>query len=181
MKILFTGFLPFSSHKENPAEILAKELAEAFDCPCRILPVSYQRAPIALEKAIEEEKPDFILSLGLHGSADALRLEGMAYNWMEASIPDEDGELMQGCPINENLAEEIANPLLLESCLNQLKNYPFVLSDNPGRYICNLVYFHDLYSGIPSLFVHLPPFATIPKEKQKEALLALIPMLGKIA
>ena len=177
MKILFTGFLPFSSHKENPAEVLAKELAEAFACPYRILPVSYQRAPVALQEAIEEEKPDFILSLGLHGSADALRLERTAYNWMDAPLPDEDGESMQGCPIHENLADKIDNPILLPSLLDPLQGFPFLLSDNPGRYICNLIYFHDLWSGIPSLFVHLPPFATLPKEKQKEALLALIPLL----
>ncbi|MBO4540821.1 MAG: hypothetical protein J5736_02480 [Bacilli bacterium] len=174
MKILFTGFLPFSTHKENPSKILAEELASFFSMPYRILSVSYIRAPIELADSMEKEKPDFILSLGLHAGAKALRIEEFAYNLKQASLPDEDGISMQGSPINVNLPESIPNPLPLPKCLEEWKGYPFVLSDDPGRFVCNLVYFHDLSSGIPSLFVHLPPFEIIPKEKQLEALIALV-------
>ncbi len=180
MKILFTGFLPFSSFPENPSETLAKELGEAFDCPSLILPVSFEKAPKELSQKIEEEKPDFILSLGLSGRAKSLHLERYAYNQMKASIPDNDGKSMQGCPIYEDSPASFSTHLKLEKLIVRLDGFPFTCSNDPGRYICNLVYFHDLASGIPSLFVHLPPFATIPHDKQLRALRALVNELLQI-
>ena len=179
MKFLFTGFLPFSSYQENPTQQLAKRLGEAFASPSFILPVSYSKAPEAWKKIVEEEQPDFILSLGLHGKATNLHLEKKAYNMMKANIPDNDGKSMQGQPINETLPAFLENPLPLDKIQESLKEYPFELSLDPGRYICNLIYFLDLSSPIPSLFVHVPPFERIDQETQFKALTALVHELEK--
>lgn len=40
---------------------------------------------------------------------------------------------------------------------------------DPGRYICNEVYYLDLASGIPSLFVHFPLEETLSLEKDIRA------------
>jgi len=44
------------------------------------------------------------------------------------------------------------------------------LSDDPGRYICNYVYYLSLMEGnarnIPSIFIHVPPFTEISEPDQ---------------
>jgi pyroglutamyl-peptidase len=95
----------------------------------------------------------------------------MAYNEMNAIHPDNDGVRKMGEAI---IAEGKA---FLKSSINIMKIHDALreagifsdISTDPGRYICNEVYYLDLASGVSSLFVHLPATETQSIEKDYEA------------
>lgn len=166
MKILVTGFGGFLSHQENPAEKVAKALQNE-DTVVLILPVSYEKSRMLLLRKIEMVRPELILSFGLAASRKEISLEKTAYNAMASSSPDNDGVMKEGEKIlpfgEENLSTPFALPAL-QKCLSE-EGIPSVISLDPGRYICNEVYYSDLESGIPSLFVHLPKDENCPLEE----------------
>jgi pyroglutamyl-peptidase len=123
-----------------------------------VLPVSYTKAQERLLERIKKTKYDFILSFGLAGSRPQITLEKKAFNERNSPAKDNDGKLVLGQAILPSGAQEITNPLPLEDWQSALKEKDFIsrISSDPGRYVCNEVYYLDLSSGIPCLFVHWP-------------------------
>jgi pyrrolidone-carboxylate peptidase len=77
------------------------------------------------------------------------------------------------CP----LGEAVGTALPLDQVKEELVGRGFretIVSTDPGRYICNYIYYKSLCrawkSGgkVHSLFVHFPSEATVPIERQKE-------------
>lgn len=91
---MVTGFEPFGSHHSNPSwdavEALLEEI-EGVQIVKRKLPVSFRRFSAPLEAAIEEERPDGLICVGLAGGEDKVSVERVGINLMEARIPDNDG------------------------------------------------------------------------------------------
>lgn len=168
--ILVTGFKPFGKNEVNPSMVLLDELGVSAGITTLLLDVSYSKAKKTLIEKIEDMHPDFILSFGLAAKRKCICLERFAYNEMSASRPDEDGIMKQGDPIIEGAS------MRLETVVDLSKfRLPEVeVSENPGRFICNEVYYLALSSGIPSLFIHLPPFEVIPREKQDKLAFAIL-------
>lgn len=171
MRILLTAFEPFGGDCINSSLDTLEELKT--DYPKVILPVSYQRSKEELKKALNKYQPDFILSLGQAGFDKMVRIEKIALNYTRASICDNDGVLLKKGKI-------IDGPLALESDLDveelvDLVNssVPCYLSLSAGGYICNTVYYYDLFKmHNRALFVHLPSFSdkTISKDKAIKAI-----------
>jgi pyroglutamyl-peptidase len=156
-KILITGFGAFLKHEVNPAEKVALALKkEGYDVV--ILPVSYEGAKAEFAKIANLHSYDLILSLGLASSRKYISLEQKAYNEMNAIHLDNDGVRKMGDAILPKQAKELATPFDLTKLQKALaeKSIPSDISTDPGRYICNEVYYLDLASGIPALFVHFP-------------------------
>jgi pyroglutamyl-peptidase len=154
---LITGFTPFRNHPVNPSKLLAEVLAkEGFDT--LILPVSYASAEAALLNRIALTKYDFILSFGLAASRGRISLEEKAFNEKNSPVQNNDGKIVLSQKIRPNGAKELTNPLPLGEWQRRLqeKEVASDLSSDPGRYVCNEIYYLDLSSGIPCLFVHLP-------------------------
>jgi pyroglutamyl-peptidase len=170
MKILVTGFGGFLKNAKNPAEKVAHALIEP-STRVLILPVSYLKSRALLLETLQKERPDLLLSFGLASSRKRLSLEEKAYNLLDAKVPDNDGVKKSKEAISPLGKETLLTPFDLGTLQNILveKSIPVALSDDPGRYICNEVYYTDLESGIPALFVHLPNEKEIPLEKQIEA------------
>jgi pyroglutamyl-peptidase len=157
MKILITGFSAFLTHKENPSEMLTKELTDS-SLETLILPVSYYKAKDLLISTIKEKQPDLILSFGLASGRDSITIEKYAYNEMKASVADEDGVKMTGQPVSFFLRDRLETSLSLEPLVKELKKrgHSVKISTDPGRFCCNEVYYLALRSGLPCLFIHLP-------------------------
>lgn len=157
MNLLITGFEPFNHSKVNPSELIANYLKEK-GYTTLILPVSYQRGPQVLKEYLSHHDVDFILSFGLAGNRNQISLEEYAYNEQGASIKDEDGCLITSSPIVDfsfgRYQTTVDLSLLQMSLL--LKGIPCQISDDPGRFVCNKVYFTSLSVGYRCLFVHLP-------------------------
>lgn len=155
MAILITGFLPFLNYPSNPSENLVKALQkEGFHT--LILPVSYARCQQELEQEIKEFMPSLILSFGYASSRQLISLEQRAYNCLNSSAPDADGIILSNQKIVAGGKEILSTALPLQELKNSLLSFPLEISLDAGRYCCNEVYYLDLQSGIPSLFVHLP-------------------------
>jgi len=112
------------------------------------------------------------IHLGVDASARFLCLESTAYN--EASFVGAD---QRGwAPIKELIIKEAPASyqcrLPIEKLVSELSlfGYPVRLSIDPGRFVCNWIYFHSLHRSIEekfvSLFVHVPPFSNLERDQQ---------------
>jgi pyroglutamyl-peptidase len=157
MKFLITGFGPFLRHDSNPSEALAKALAGP-ERTIVILPTSYKRCNDLLTKTIAQERPDFIISVGLAASRYCPTLEKYAFNEMNSIHSDVDGVVLEGDPVRVGGPARLETSVNLEALSDAMnkKKHLVSLSEDPGRYCCNEAYYIDLFSMVPSLFVHLP-------------------------
>jgi pyroglutamyl-peptidase len=155
MNLLITGFLPFLNYPSNPSEELVKILQKEGQHGL-ILPVSYKGCQESLTKEIQSFHPDFILSFGYANNREFISLEKKAYNLLDSSFPDENGRVIRHQKIVEGGKKALETPLSLLAIQKSLSSYHPEISIDPGRYCCNEVYYLDLASGVPSLFIHLP-------------------------
>jgi pyroglutamyl-peptidase len=168
--ILLTGFEPFGGDTHNPSAAVAQAL-ESDGVAVRILPVDGVRIQVALEKAIEETKPDALIMLGLARGKTRITLEKVAMNWLEYRIPDNSGMVQHGKPILEHAPDALFSSLPLEAIQLNLKEQlmPAELSFSAGTFLCNQVFFlaRALYPQLPSGFVHLPSDETLALSKSE--------------
>ena len=175
MKILITGFGSFLGHEVNPAEKVALALKKEHYATA-ILPVSYAQAKTDFLKIRDLHSSDFILSLGLASSRKCISLEQMAYNEMNAIPLDNDGVRKMGEAIitgGKTFLKTSVDVVKIHDALLQA-GISSNISTDPGRYICNEVYYLDLMSGVPSLFVHFPAAETLSIEKDYEAVKGIL-------
>ncbi len=107
-----------------------------------------------------------MIHLGLHGGSQTYNLECGSYNKANITSPDNRD---YKC-FNEPICKEIPLDTLYKTRLemqelyNGLKGckmmFPVALSYDPGRYLCNYIYFASTLAanklGIPTLFIHTP-------------------------
>eukprot|EP00644_Phytophthora_capsici_P005971 jgi/Phyca11/539090/estExt2_Genewise1Plus.C_PHYCAscaffold_20939 len=130
-------------------------------------------------RAEERGRPCIFLHFGVSATSRSIKLEQVGYNVADFRIPDERGYVATNEVIHEGEPPEISTKLPLEEMLATLQAvHPRVdLSVDPGRYICNYVYYRSLVwakhqetKGHPekhfALFVHVPEFRNIVCEDQ---------------
>ena len=160
-KILITAFEPFGGITTNITQDVLSAL------PCNIgkaevikhcLPVSFQRAPIALREIITEHNPDMLLLLGQCPTGENIRLERFAINMMDSQRADNDGY----CPSEEQIYPDAPlayrTPIDIKTITHRLQEekHPIVVSNSAGLYVCNRVYYEALHLQQNALFVHIP-------------------------
>ena len=161
MRILITSFEPFGGAVTNITQDILSAL------PCNIgkaevikhcLPVSFQRAPIALREIITEHTPDMLLLLGQCPNGENIRLERFAINMMDSQKADNDGY----CPSEEQIYPgaplAYRTPINIKTIANQLQEQqlPVAISNSAGLYVCNRVYYEALHLHQRAIFVHVP-------------------------
>lgn len=143
----------------------------------------------------------YCIHLGVDSNAQEIKLEQFAYNNMTFRVPDyrgyqpsnqcildtNDFDSLKACPLNvsqmlTNLNQTIreqSNVLSFEATKNTsdeidgvTKDIVWVrLSSDPGRYLCNYIYYSTLSCQqlvSCSLFVHVPPFDQINQTNQEQ-------------
>jgi len=178
-KVLLTGFQPFpaDARHENISWVAVSSLDPLNVAGAQImrlqLPVEYDRAAAEVTSAIERCRPDLVISFGQGG--DAIHLEETAYNLKDTAevaggVPDNRGVVFAGQPIDVTAPDTRATGLgldAIDAALRALDESP-QRSDDPGRYICNNVFFAGVGAaeslGIPAGFVHLPYEDQFPDE-----------------
>lgn len=176
MKILLTGFKRYATHDVNPSELLIKELEDK-GVKKLVLDVSYAKSVKEFTKTLKTYKPDFIISLGLSPYREEATLEEYAYNEIKSVQPDEDGVLENsGKPLIEGGPKSLHCPIDLSRLQQVLaaQSIASSISIDPGRFVCNTIYYHALASGIPAIFVHLPLLEDCPLKDDLEAVKAII-------
>lgn len=161
MKWLVTAFEPFAHAKTNSSLIVAQALQrEYLNAPIEFhfpLPVSYKNAWTDLQSKIQNsERYAGILALGQAEKRQKISLERVALNWIDASIPDNDGITIQNRKISTGPT----------TFWNTLPWDHFTLPTNcersysAGTFVCNQLMYKLAEWGerhqIPTGFVHLP-------------------------
>ena len=166
--VLLTGFEPFGGLTFNPALAIAKALHHASIDDLRIqseiLPVALDGHAARLEKLIREAAPVLVLSLGLYGGEDMIRLERIGVNLADFDLADNAGLKLRSSPIEPSGPAARMATLPCDGIRQALltRGIPARLSNTAGAYLCNAT----LYSALRICaeqpqkprcgFIHLP-------------------------
>ncbi len=183
--IVLSGFGRFHGVPRNPTESLVRALSnDPRVAKCNVLETSLQGVDAVFEEWQEEVRdkhvPVVFLHLGVKCEATHFHLERTAYNLLRFRVPDERGNQPVNGRISEALSDAIDTELPLEEILSQ-SSEPVEISTDPGRFLCNYVYFRSL--GLTdgtqhqSLFLHTPSFSLVPEHKQHAFLRKLVHIL----
>lgn len=165
MNILLTGFEPFNNRKRNNSWEIVKLFINHSEIDCVEVPVSFTRADKVIIDKLCQKGYDLILMIGeTSASSDKIRLERVALNLMDASIPDNDNVLADEIPIDITNLPSIFTNFPIKSIYSNLKRegYPVKLSNSAGTFVCNCLYFKILnYVQKKNLknkvlFIHVP-------------------------
>ena len=167
MKILVTGFDPFGGEKVNPALEAVKKLPDTIAGAEIIkleLPTVFNKSINVLDIALDEIKPDVVLSVGQAGGRFDITVEKVGINLQDASIPDNDKEQ----PIDKKVFEDGENAYFATIPVKKIVEninkigIPASISYSAGTYVCNnimyagLYYINKKYPNMKGGFIHLP-------------------------
>lgn len=171
-KIVLTGFGAFASNTDNPTERIVNALKEDDGIFSLVLSVVYDRCADVLENTDGK----IFLHLGLASSRDMITVERYAYNEKRATTPDNDGIIFSGERIRADGPDIIETPFNTAKIVKALENATIEsrISQDPGRYVCNNIYYHSLIGGRRALFVHFPPFGKLQEDEAVRALRIVI-------
>jgi pyroglutamyl-peptidase len=169
-KVLVTGFEPFGGDPVNESWEAAREvergrpgLDDDVEVVAVRLPVTFDGAPRLLRAALAEHAPDVVVATGLAAGTDAVRLERVAVNLVDARIPDNDGAQPVDVPVVPGAPTAHLSTLPVKAALVALRDagLPAAVSTSAGTYVCNAVFFalQDVLGGRDDVlggFVHVP-------------------------
>lgn len=177
MRVIVTGFGQFGGVDENPTELIVRNLMEKsmnvddFE----ILKVAVNEVSTFHDKFDSNEDCVFI-HLGVHSSTDCMLLEKCAYNNMTFRIPDQCGYAPDCQCISDGdcFDSAIESDIDIQTVVDHLVGEGFLVkaSEDPGRYLCNYVYYRSLAYQIAcgkkkrAIFIHVPPIVNMELEKQ---------------
>ena len=149
-RILLTGFEPFGTHRLNPSERVLRPLAAA--CPggavvsTRVLPVCYRTGFGPVRDALDTERPDAVVLLGLGAGRSALSFERVAVNRRGSSGPDNAGVRLDGERIEADGPAACFSTLAVDDLVDAVlaAGVPAEASDDAGTFLCNQVLYQTL-------------------------------------
>lgn len=179
--VLVTGFEPFAGLAANPSWEAARA-AQCLDGPrgaivARCLPVDFDEAPAALRRAVQEVRPDVVVSLGVAVGRSRMSVERVALNCADAAIPDNAGRQPVDEPIDPEGPPAIFSTLPLRGILAAWAeaDVPGRISDSAGTYVCNRVMYEGLalaaeHGVRASGFIHVPATPGLARDPQTAVL-----------
>ena len=199
----FTGFGPFGNITQNPTTELVKTIINWKKNgevnwkigDAQVLEVSAKAADTYVQEIIkridERRKEDantiqIIIHFGVYSGSKEFRLELHGYNEANFRIPDmlnfspKQKKIKAAFPIEHYFRTIFP----IEKLEVMLKKYPVCLSTDPGRYLCNYIYYSTMYEGykrdIPSIFIHVPEFKDVCQEKQENFIKDFVSSVNQI-
>ncbi len=167
MKILLTCFDAFGGEEINPSSLIAESLPEKISGADIIklrLPTTYSAAPAMIAAAIDEHRPDIVISLGQAGGRDRISIERVAINLKDAAIPDNEGIKFSGESIDKNSPAAYFSTLPCSETVEALKKMgiPAAVSLSAGAFICNCVMYSALHHIAQKKYKTLSGFIHVP-------------------
>ena len=167
MKILVTGFEPFGGESRNPSAEAVEALPDgvgAIELVKLILPVERFAAADAVMAAVEEHRPDAILSVGQAGGRAAVSVERVAVNLDDYRIEDNGGNRPVDEPVVPGGPDAYFTNVNVPGMAKAIRDagVPAEQSLSAGSFVCN----HLMYSvrhrleeqGLSTkfCFIHIP-------------------------
>lgn len=174
-KVIVTGFEPFADFSVNPAQQLAERLhgaaiggAEVFGMS---LPVVFGEDTRLLAKAVEELRPDVVLSLGLNDRATCLKVERVALN-LRQQVDDEEAQLGgagQEIRIVPDGAAAYFATIDVDEVVKGIvaSGAPAQASSNAGNYLCNHIMYQALHLSATGEFPFFAGFVHVPQSQEQ--------------
>lgn len=179
MKILLTGFEPYSGYKENPSE----KIVDAFRNHkhrqgsylfVEVLPVSFERTRKEIKTLIKTLRPDLLIMLGFSPKSISFEVEKIAVNSNGPSSPknisllDNDRRYAYG-KISKKGSHTYNTTLPIPILFRTFKAFdlPVKRSYKAGTFVCNLALYAALEEvnclDLPTrvAFIHVPPLDNI--------------------
>ena len=162
-----TAFDPFGGESVNPAYEAVKLLpdviggAEIFKLE---IPTVFSLSGPAVEEGIRKYQPDVVICVGQAGGRASISVEKVAINFVDARIPDNNGEQPLDEPLQAGGPAAYFATLPVKAMVQHVKEagLPCYLSFTAGTYVCNSIMYNVLYMcekrypGIRAGFIHVP-------------------------
>ena len=175
MKIIVTGFDPFGGEKINPSIECVKTLpeVEGVELIRLELPTVFKESAKRLNEAINEVKPDAVLSVGQAGGRPGITMERIAINVDDARIPDNISQQ----PIDETIQTEGAaayfSTLPIKRIVKAIREAGISaeVSNSAGTFVCNHIMYQALFAAtkadkpFKAGFMHIPFIPAQTKDK----------------
>lgn len=171
MRLLITGFGPFPRVPRNPTSSLATGLAAdprwrrlGVEARALVLPTTWGAVEDVLLPALDAERPDAVLMLGVAARRHRITPEIRAVNRVTRRVPDASGRVPEGLSYRQGapfaLPARVSGAPLLSAMRAAARLAKGVrLSRDAGRYLCNAASYAALAQedGPPALvFIHVP-------------------------
>ncbi|ENN73675.1 hypothetical protein HUJ04_004608 [Dendroctonus ponderosae] len=161
--VLVTGFGPFGEHAVN-ASWEAVSLLPGTIAGCTIvkqeIPVLYRQVEEIVPRLWHRYNPKLVVHVGVSSATREIQIETCANKkgYKRADIEDT-------CPANGQVCYGQADTIQTSLCarticerLNQDSTWKASISNDPGRYLCEFIYYVSLsHNNQRTLFVHVPP------------------------
>jgi pyroglutamyl-peptidase len=184
VSFVVTGFGPFQNSKDNPTTVISKKVKEYVKNSDLDLQISstlvietsaeaaQHETDQLKEQFLSEEGITVMLHLGVNFKGKHFQLEQCAYNEAHFRIPDEKGYQPRNKKVIDGCDPTLTTRLDVEKLQQEIGLESVVVSTDPGRFVCNYTYYCSLFKlqqcegSVYSLFLHVPPFSTVPEEEQ---------------
>ena len=196
MEFVCTGFGMFRGVPDNPTSHLVPLLRERLKSVPNVALVESDVLEVSslavlrflkrMEASVGQRDVTFV-HLGVAASRSVVSIERFCYNTCQFSMaPDEQGwapdnvQIDPKAPLDERRESRLPLQAVLEATQRRFPGL-VEMSDDPGRYLCNYIYFQNARRGRRCVFVHVPPFEAVPKEVQLEIVACIVGELAKNA
>ncbi|OCA88657.1 pyroglutamyl-peptidase I [Pradoshia sp. D12] len=184
MKVLITGFDAFGGEPVNPAEEAVKMVnnkiagAEVIKV---IIPTVQNKSVEAIENAIEQHKPDIVISVGQAGGRFDITPERVAINLDDYRIKDNEGNQPIDAVIQPDGQPAYFSNLPVKAMVKHMSEngIPATLSNTAGTFVCNHVMYGILYMidkkypNIKGGFIHIPYMTSQVMDKKNTPFMSL--------
>lgn len=166
--VLMTAFEPFGGETINPSweavrALEGKQIGGA-TIVIRQLPVVFSEVLNVLNRALEEVKPDAVLSVGQAGGRSDITVERIGINVDDARIPDNAGNQPVDEPIVAGGPAAYFSRLPIKAIVAAVREagIPASVSQTAGTFTCNRVMYGLLHwleqqkSPARGGFIHIP-------------------------
>jgi pyroglutamyl-peptidase len=174
MRVLISGFEPFSGRDNNPTALLVDALNNRdIEIPAELvvdqvlLPVTFEKSFEVLQEKISAFNPDMVICFGLAAKRETIELENTAVNKIHADIKDNNGEAPLDQLISPDSPETYLSTLPIQGIAGALQKegLPVKISNDAGNFVCNYLFYRLMETNQDTErlcgFIHVPLLETL--------------------
>ncbi len=167
-KLLITGFDPFAGETVNPSWKAVRHLNGAiiggFEVITHEIPTVFEAAFTIVQSHIERHQPAVVIGVGQAGGSNAIRVECLAKNRIDARKQDNEGNQPKNALIAIDGPAHYPASIPFENMAKQIEieGISAHLSNSAGAFVCNELFYSTLHyvksHNLPIRvgFIHVP-------------------------